>query len=214
MVTFDFSEKILDFGPNLLAAFLFLLLGIVLGKILEILSKEFLKKLKIDQLFRILNFDEKLKRLGFKSTILDLFGEFLKWALVLFFLILAFDVLGWEKAGTILEKVLGYFPNIFVAFLIFLAASFLSFLSQKLLFAKIEEKGIVYSKFFNKTTNALIWILAILAILYQLKIVPALILTIFAGVVGAVSLALGIGFGLGAKDFAQKFLKELEEKFK
>ncbi len=207
-------ERILDLGPEILAAFLLLLLGIVLGKLLEKGAKEILKKFRVDQLFQILNFDQKLLKIGLKSTILDIFGEFLKWTVVLFFLVVAFDVLGWEKASDLLEKVLSYFPNIFVAFLIFLAASFLSFLSQKLVFAKVEEKGIVYSKFFNKATTGIIWTLACLAILYQLKIVPSLILALFVGVIATLSLALGIAFGLGAKDFVQKFLKELEEKYK
>jgi hypothetical protein len=59
-----------------------------------------------------------------------------------------------------------------------------------------------------------IWILAILAILYQLKIVPTLISTIFIGVVALIVITLGIAFGLGGRDLAAKILKELEEKIK
>jgi capsular polysaccharide biosynthesis protein len=53
-----------------------------------------------------------------------------------------------------------------------------------------------------------------MAILYQLKIIPSFILTIFIGGVISLAIALGIAFGLAGKDSAAKILKELEEKFK
>ena len=58
------------------------------------------------------------------------------------------------------------------------------------------------------------WILAILAILYQLQIVPTLILTIFIGFVALIVITFGLAFGLGGKDLAKKVLEDLEEKLK
>jgi hypothetical protein len=62
--------------------------------------------------------------------------------------------------------------------------------------------------------SSVAWILAILAILYQLKIVPDLILTIFIGFVLFIVLFFGLSFGLGGKDFAAKILEDLEKKIK
>jgi len=51
-----------------------------------------------------------------------------------------------------------------------------------------------------------------LAILYQLKIVPDLVLTIFIGFVAFIVLAFGLAFGLGGRDFAKKILDDLEKR--
>ena len=59
-----------------------------------------------------------------------------------------------------------------------------------------------------------IWFFAGLAILYQLQIVSPLILVIFVGMVITISLSLGLAFGLGGRDLAQRILKDLEDKFK
>jgi hypothetical protein len=53
-----------------------------------------------------------------------------------------------------------------------------------------------------------------LAILYQLKIIPELILVVFIGVVAIIVLVIGISFGLAGKEVASKFLKEFEDKLK
>jgi hypothetical protein len=57
-----------------------------------------------------------------------------------------------------------------------------------------------------------IWVLATLAILYQLKIVPHLILSLFIAILALIVLAVGISFGLGGKEIAKKILDEWKEK--
>jgi len=54
----------------------------------------------------------------------------------------------------------------------------------------------------------------VLAIMYQLKIVPELIITLFIGVTAALALTFGIAFGLGGQDLVKNFLKKIEKKIK
>lgn len=126
----------------------------------------------------------------------------------------ASDILGLTQFTYFLEKVIGYYPNIFIAALLFIIAVFLTYFSQKILVGTLEKEKITYSRFLGRAISWVIWLFTILAILYQLQIIPSLILTLFAGAVISISIALGIAFGLGGKDLAAKILKELEEKFK
>jgi len=137
-----------------------------------------------------------------------------KWFFVIVFLMLSTGILGLTQFSQFLEKVIGYFPNIFISCLIFLVAAFLADFSQKIVVGTLEEEKITYSRFLGRLFRWAIWLFAILAILYQLQITPSLILAIFIGMVATTSIALGIAFGLGGKDLAAKILKELEEKFK
>ena len=113
-----------------------------------------------------------------------------------------------------LEEIIKYFPNIFIACIIFIFMVFLVDFSQKVVIGNLEKEKITYSRFLGRIFRWSIWILTILAILYQLRIVPILILSIFIGVIAMIVITLGISFGLGGKDLAAKILKELEDKFK
>lgn len=125
-----------------------------------------------------------------------------------------FEILGLTKFVEFLEKVILYFQNIFISMLIFIFACYLTDFSQKVFIGYLEKAQITFSKVFGKGTSFLIWLLASLAILYQLKIVPELILVAFLGVVLVVALVLGISFGFAGKEIASRFLKEFEEKLK
>jgi hypothetical protein len=127
---------------------------------------------------------------------------------------LSFEILGLSKFADFLEKVVFYFQNVFISILIFIFASYLVDFSQKVFIGYLEKEKMVFSKAFGKGTSLAIWVLATLAILYQLKIIPELILIIFIGVVATMALVIGISFGLAAKGIAAKFLKEIEEKLK
>ena len=54
-------------------------------------------------------------------------------------------------------------------------------------------------------------VFAFLAALLQLGIVPSLIQTLFTGFVAALTLAIGLSFGLGGKEVAAEFLGKLKK---
>lgn len=53
-----------------------------------------------------------------------------------------------------------------------------------------------------------VWIFTIVIAVNQLGIAVTLISTLFMGFVGAISLALGLAFGLGGKDTAAKIVRK------
>lgn len=211
----EILEKILlDFSSSLFWASVILLIGILIAKIGERISLKFLAKIKLNSLLKRIGFEEILKNLRLEINLEKLIAQIIKWFFIILFLMESLEILKLEKFSQFLGKVIDYFPNIFVSVLIFIVFSFIIDLVQKTFIVTLEKGKIVYSKFFGKGTSFFLWALALLAILYQLKIVPHLILILFFGLVFALSLAIGISFGLGGKEFAQKFLRDLEEKLK
>jgi len=190
------------------------LIGILIAKWAGAISSAFLSKIRLNQVLKRMGLEETLLKIDARLNAPKFFGELVKWFLIIIFLMASFEILGLYQFSQFLEKVIGYFTNIFIACLIFLVAVFLSDLSQKIVVGTLEKEKITYSRFLGKIIRWAIWFFAIMAILYQLKIIPSLILAIFIGGVATVSIALGIAFGLGGKDLAAKILKELEEKFK
>jgi len=210
----EILKNLTEISPPIFWAGLVLLVGIFVAKWLGQISVAFLNKIKLNQVLKRMGWEEALLKIDTRLNAPKFFGEIVKWFFVVVFLMVAFEILGLTQFSQFLEKVLGFFPNIFISCLIFLVAAFLADFSQKIVVGTLEKEKITYSRFVGKWISWAIWLFAILAILYQLQITPSLILVIIIGMVATISIALGIAFGLGGKDLAAKILKELEEKFK
>ena len=209
-----FWQNLTEISPSIFWAGLVLLLGILVAKWIAAIIVVFLSKIKLNQILKRMGLEEALSKIDASLNAPKFFGEIVKWFFIVLSLMASSEILGLIQFSQFLEKVIGYFPNIFISALIFVVAVFLSDFSQKIVVGTLKEEKITYSRLLGRMIRWAIWFFAILAILYQLQITPSLILVIFIGMVATTSIALGLSFGLGGKDLAVKILKELEEKFK
>lgn len=210
----DILVNLTKIAPSIFWASLVLFFGILIAKWAGKISAAFLDKIRLNQFLKRMGWEETLLKIDARLNAPKFFGEIVKWFFIIVFLMISSEILGLVQFSQFLERVIRYFPNIFISCFIFLVAVFLVDFSQKIVVGTLEKEKITYSRFIGKWLSWIIWTLAILAILYQLRIVPTLILTVFVGIVAIFVLILGISFGLAGKDLAAKILKELEEKFK
>jgi small-conductance mechanosensitive channel len=152
-------------------------------------------------------YDTKLDISKFIGTIVEIF-------FMLVILSISLEIIGLSQVNQLLQEVINYFPNIFISVFIFILAVFLADFSKKIILVKMEKQKMSYSGIIGNIVATCTWILAILAILYQLQIVQTLILAIFIGFIALLVLIIGLAFGIGGKDMASKMLKDLEEKVK
>jgi len=207
-------QNLTQISPSILWASVVLLAGIFVAKSAETIAVTFFTKIRLNPLLARIGIKEALSKIDISLDATRLFGEIVRWLFIIIFLMVSLEILGLTQFSQFLGNVIAYLPNILIAFLIFVVAAFLSDFSQKVVVGTLEKERITYSKFLGRLFHGAIWFFATLAILYQLKIAPSLILVVFIGMVVTISLALGIAFGLGGKDLAAKILKELEDKFK
>lgn len=207
-------QNLTEMESSILWAGLVFVIGLIVAKSMAAITVAFFNKIKLNQVLKRISLDEALSKIDTRLNAPKFLGEIVKWFFIILFLMAALEILGLTQFSQFLEKVVIYFPNIFISALIFIVAAFLTDLSEKIVVGTLEKEKIVYSRFLGRLIRWAIWFLAILAILYQLKISSTLILVIFIGMVTAWSIAIGIAFGLGGKNLAAKILKELEEKFK
>jgi hypothetical protein len=207
-------QNIVEVSPAVLGGILLLLLGFIIASSLKGLVVAFLKRIRLNQVLKRLGLDATLSKINVSFDVVNFFGDTIKWFFIFVFLMASSEIMGLTQFSRFLEKVIEYFPNIFIAVLMFVVAAFIADFSKKIVVGTLEKEKIVYSKFLGRLIHWGIWFFALLAILYQLQITPSLILVIFIGMVAAISIAIGIAFGLGGKELAAKILKELEEKFK
>lgn len=207
-------QGFLNFIPVLIGAIIVFVIGwffaVLIGKIVT----EILKRLKFNQIFEKGNWKAALEKAEIKVDAAGFIGAIVKWVLVIVVLQIAVGILGWTEFAVLLDKVIAYLPNVVVAALIFVVAVIVADILQKLVVAAAEGAKFTYTRFAGAIVKWAIWIFAILAILRQLVIAPALVETLFSAIVYGVVAVFVIAFGLGGKDVAAEILKDLKGKLK
>lgn len=197
------------FVPTLLIAVIIFAIGWILASLVEKLIETLFKSFKVDAALKSAGLEEVVERSGHKLNSGRFIGSLVKWFVIVVFLIASFDVLGLSQVNSFLKDVvLSYLPQVIVAVLVLMVSVVIAEAMQKLVVASAKAAHVRSAHLLGVTTKWAIWIFAILTALYHLGIAPALIQTVFMGVVVALALAVGLAFGLGGKDAAARALEK------
>lgn len=200
--------------PSIVGALIIFIVGWFVALGIGRLITEILKKLKFNRLFEKGNWKEALEKADLKVDMAGFIGAIFKWTLVIVFLLAAVEVLGLDQFADFLKDVLAYLPNVIIAALIFVVAIIIADILEKIVKAAVEGIRTGYAQLAGAIVKWAIWIFAILAILMQLKVTPALIQTLFTGVVAMLVISAGLAFGLGGRDIANETLQGLRNKLR
>ena len=199
---------VVSFVPNLIIALIIFAIGWVLAALIEKLVESLFKALKVDAALKSAGFEEVVKRSGHNLNSGFFVGMLVKWFVVVVFLTAAFDVLGLDEVNDFLRQVVNYLPHVIVAVLILMVAIVVANAMQRLVIASAHAGHIRSAELLGRVTKWSIWIFALLTALITLGIAPALIQMILTAVFAGAALALGLAFGLGGKDAAQKWIEK------
>jgi len=199
-----------SFVPALLVAVIIFIIGWVVGASLSKVVEQLFKLIKVDTALQSAGVDDLMKKSGFNLNSGRFVGELVRWFVVIAFLIASFEILGLTQVNDFLKGVvLGYLPNVIASVLILMVAAVLGEVVRKAVIGGIQASGVSSAHFLGTLAKWAIWIVALFAALSQLGIAPAVLQTLFTGVVIALSLALGLSFGLGGQDAAARYIDKL-----
>jgi hypothetical protein len=203
---------LVQFIPTLVVAIIIFIIGWLIGAGVGRVVAQIINALKVDSALRSAGAERVLGRAGFTLNSGAFLGALVKWFFIVVFLIASLDVLGLTDVTIFLrEVVLGYLPQVIVAVLILLVAAVIADASQSVVAGSARAAHMPSANFLGSVAKWAIWIFAILAALAQLQVATAFVQTLFTGVVIAVSLAVGLAFGLGGQAAAARYLEKLRE---
>ena len=203
-------SNFIDYAPHIIIALLLVILGFVIGDLLGRAITHFLYLLKVDKVMDQAGMEGMSKRLGFGLSISRFVGHLLKWSIIVVFAMAATDSLGLRAFTMYLYKVLNYLPNVLIAGLMLVAASAAGELVRRLVDGSVRAAGL-HARMAGNICKYTIVVFGVLSALSELNIASQFMETLFTGIVAAVSLALGLSFGLGGKEAAANFLEKLRE---
>jgi Conserved TM helix len=201
---------IVGFVPNLVVALIILILGWLVGALFGRAIWQVFRSLKVDEALRRAGFEGFLRRGGINLDSGAFIGGLVKWFIIVVFLMASFSVLGLTDVNTFLrDVVLNYLPHVIIASLVLLVAGVIGDVVERVVVTAGKTAQVRSSHFAGSVAKWAVWIFAILVALSQLDIAAIFSQTLFTGVVIAVSLALGLSFGLGGQEAAARFIEKL-----
>jgi hypothetical protein len=202
---------VIGFVPNLVVAILVVLLGWGIGALLGRVVSQIIKALKIDEALRKAGVEDFLGKGGVNLNSGAFLGGLVRWFVILVFVIAALDVLHLSQVTVFLRDILNYLPQVIVAVLILIAAGLVADAMKKVVLSSAMSAEVSSAGFLATVTKWVIWIFAILVALSQLGIAAGFIQTVFTGLVVALSLGLGLAFGLGGQEAAGRVVEKMSK---
>jgi hypothetical protein len=201
---------VINFVPNLVVAIIIVILGWLVGALFGRAIWQVFRSLKVDDALRRAGFESFLRRGGLTLDAGAFIGGLVKWFVIVVFLVAAFDVLGLAQVNLFLQEVvLAYLPRVIVAALVLLVAGVIADVVDRVVVATAKTANIRSAHFAGAIARWAIWVFAILVALAQLRIAEQFATTLFTGIVIALSLAVGLSFGLGGQEAAARFIERL-----
>jgi hypothetical protein len=197
--------------PKLLTAIVIFVVGILIAVALSRAILKIVDLLHLDELAAKFELKQSFERLGIRLHIGALLAWIVKWFFVIVALIAATDILGWEQLTDYLKQIVLFIPNVIIAVIILLAGILLSNFVQRIVKSAVAAAHLSSADFLSGLAKWAILLFSFMAALVQLQIAPALINTLFTGLVAMLALAGGLAFGLGGRDHAARFLDKLRK---
>ncbi len=203
-------DLLLVFVPLLLGFLLILLVGYIIASLVSKAVTFLLRKIGFDNMANRIGLTRMEQRMGVKLDPAGVLGKIVFWFLFLVFLVPATNALGLTAVSGILNTLIAYIPNVFVAILVlFLGTLAATFVADIVRGATATANVGNPNLFANIARYAIMGFAALIA-LEQLQIAPALLNILFTAIVGAAAIAFGLAFGLGGQETARKWLNRGE----
>lgn len=203
---------IVAFVPNLVVAVVIFIIGWLIGSGLGRVVAQVIRSIKVDNALRSAGLEDLVHRAGFSLDSGRFLGALVEWFVIIVFLVASLNVLGLNQVNEFLVSVvLGYLPQVIVAVLILLVAAVLAEVVQGIVAGAARAADVSSASFAGNVAKWAIWLFAILAALDHLNVAQSFVQTLFTGIVVAVSIAVGLAFGLGGQHTAANYIEKIRK---
>mgnify|MGYP001584483037 CR=1 FL=1 len=205
-------SQVASFAPRLVAALVVFLLGWLVAALLGRVAYHVVRILHLDSALGKVGFRQAWERSGFRLDSPMFFYELVKWFFIVVFLMAATNILGLSQVSDLLGRVVLYIPNVIVAIVVLLIGILVAKFLEGTVRASVRAAGLASANFLGAMTRWAIFLFALLIALSQLQVAEAIIQTVIVGLVAAISLAVGLSFGLGSVKHAEEVMGQLKKR--
>lgn len=201
------QAQVLTVLPNVLAALLILLGGVLIGLVIGRVANWLLSARHLDRTAARLGLATSLEAIGIPSIVRAL-GLLVQWSVILLASIAAVSVLDARLAGELTRRFVLYLPDLVVGAVILGAGTLAAkYLSRAALIAAVNSE-IRAARLLSALTRVAVMMVAVAVAFEHLGIGRSTMLVAFGVVFGGMALAVSIAVGLGTQDLVRRWLAE------
>tara|TARA_R110000824_G_scaffold288508_2_gene476484 strand:- start:53859 stop:54716 length:858 start_codon:yes stop_codon:yes gene_type:complete len=210
----DISQQLVSYAPQVIGAAALLLIGWGIAKALSLSAQKLIQSL--DSLFARVNRSTDFNQEKIKHSYAKIISKTVYWIVMIFFLAVAANILGWDLFSGWLEELFAYLPGIITGMLIILGGFLLSNLAKTAIITAAHKAGIQQSQVMAKVIQIAIICGAIIIGVEQIGLNIGFLSNIIVAVIAILLAGAVLAFSLGAKDLvaniigAQYFRKHCE----
>lgn len=195
--------------PGVAGAFVVLVLGVMIGKLLGGLVARLLKRMGLDRLATRIGLEDDEGELSIKTPLSKLGGKFIFWAVMLTAIMSAASLLGLNRVSGVLDSIVLFLPRIFAAIAILLAGMLLAVVLRRTVRKASKDAGLNYSRAAGLTVYWFIVAITLLVSVTQLEIETRLLGRLVIVVVASFGLLIALALGLGLRGLAGQVISGL-----
>ena len=208
----DAFHRVAGSLTSLAAAFLLLLIGMFTARLARALLESALGRIRLDEHTSRAGLNELFARLGLGKSPTAVAAFSVYWFILVVFLVSAADAVNMTVVSDLLERFAQFLPSLVAAVLILFGGLLFGRLISLVLTNAAAANSIRGGGAVAAGGYVVVVGYSAMAALEQLGAQPQLMLSAAQILLGSLGLALAIAFGLGAKDLAADWLRELRRK--
>lgn len=198
----------ISYVPKFLAGLLILFIGLIIASLLKDLIKILFKYFHVERWLET----SGVVRGADVAIWPNLLSELIRWTVIFLFLTSAVDAWGVPKVGDVLNQLLVFLPNVFVAVIIGWIGLVTGKLASDIVRHSLKGLGEREAFIMGNVARYTIIFFTVLIILTQLGVAAELVKILFTGIISMLALAFGLAFGFGGQDEAKDILKKVRKK--
>lgn len=210
----DTLSALLAFLPNVLAALIVLLVGIMIARWSKTVVIKTLEAIRFDKMFRNTQVTRFLQSADVTSKLEELIGSLVKWVIAITFFIASANIVGLTAISSLLSGILEYVPNVLSAVIVLALGILLAGLVEGLVKGALATVDLKTSRLMGKISSYIVVSIASLAALSELHIAQNFINILFIGIVSSLAIGIGLAVGLGSKELVSNLLSDWHSNLK
>jgi len=190
------------FLPRLLVAIVIVIGGWLLAKAARFATTRALRAINFNVLTERAGLDGFLRQGGVEGDTTSIFGLLVYWLVILAALLVAFNGLGLTYITDLLQRIVWFVPNVFVALLVLAFGSYFARFVGETVRTYCRNIKLQDADLMGKLAQYPIMVFVVLIALDQIRIGGDIIRQSFLIILAGIVFALALAFGLGAREWA------------
>lgn len=190
----DAWTTVATFVPKLLFFFLILIIGWLIANVLAKVTDGILERVGFDKAVERGGIKQALSKSSYDAS--DLVAKLVKYTVILFTLVIAFNVFGPNAISTLLQDVIAFLPRLIVAIVIVVVAAAIAKVVKDLLASMLG--GLSYGNVVANIASMFILFLGVVAALNQIGVATTVTTPLLVAILATIGgvIIVGVGGGL------------------